>query len=313
VKGRKRTKCKRERIKMKMSKFKLAFVVLLVGTMVWGIAFCYTLQEYRNNCERFRESKWELPSPYYVWNGGLYITITTSFLLVVWIPFIWYFLGEKVYPYLKQRLSYREVKGFFGSASRLIYDTLFGFVLHYFKNVNRKARSKIADWFMKCETLQHVDSLIKVFKWVVLPASLFYVCADFCFLGENALDSMFLGILIFFYSNFLPDLPSIFRAKIHHDVRNTTGGLPRYKKYALLLFAPLFIGAFFCRIRLRWKTTETFHNFKSLMIYGAFLFILSFFAFGDLPISIADITEIISVPSYGFIGYLTHLKVDLCF
>jgi hypothetical protein len=206
-----------------------------------------------------------------------------------------------------------KVKWFFKAKSRLMYDALFGFVLHYFKSVNRKARSRIADWFMKCETFQHVDLLIKVFKWIVLPASLFYVFAEFYFFGENALDSMFLGILIFFYSNFLPDLPSIFRRKTHHYERDTTKDLPWYKKYALLLFTPLFIGAFLCGIRLRWKTTETFHNFKSLMIYGGFLFILSFFAFGDFPISIGDLSEILSLPFYGLTGYLTHLKVDLYF
>jgi len=125
---------------------------------------------------------------------------------------------------------------------------------------------------------------------------------------------MSLGILIFVYSNFLPDLPSIYRRrKIYRDVGVTTGDLPWYKKYALLLLAPLFIGAFLCGIRLRWKTAETFHNFKSLIIYGAFLFILSVFVFGDYPISIGDITEILSLPFYGLIGYLTHLKVDLCF
>jgi len=305
------TSARRER-RIKMSRFKLVFVVLLVVTIIWGIAFYYTFQEYRKYCELFRELE-EFPNQYYAWNGGLYVTIATSCLLVVWIPLIGYSLGEKVYPFLKRRLSYQGVKRFYGSSSRLIYDKLFGFVLHYFKSVNRKARSRIADWFMKCETSQHVDSLIKVFKWVVLPASLLYVCADFYFFGENALESMFLGILIFFYSNFLPDLPSIFRRKVYHDIKDTTENLPWYKKYAVLLFVPLFIGAFFCGMRLGWKTTETFHNFKSLIIYGVFLVVLSLFAFGDFPISIGDLTEILSVPFYGLAGYLTHLKVDLCF
>jgi len=302
---------------MKTSRFKLAFAVLLVATTIWGIAFYYTLQEYRKYSEWFGESEWGeggLPNPYYAWNGGLYVTITTEILLLVWIPFIGYSVRKKVYPYLKQRLRYQEVKRSYGSASRLTYDKIFGFVFHYFKGVNRKVRLNIADWYMKSETLAHVNSLIKVFKWVVLPASLFYVCADFYFFAQNALDSMFLGVLIFFYSNFLPDLPSIFRRKSHHDVRDTISeDLPWYKKYALLLFAPLFIGAFFCGIRLGWKTTETFHNFKSLIIWIVFLFILSFFAFGAFPISVGDITEILSVPFYGLIGYLTHLKVDLCF
>jgi len=197
---------------------------------------------------------------------------------------------------------------------RLLYRFLFGFVLNFFKTLNRRIGSNLALWFMKCETLQHVDLMIRVFKWVVLPASLLYVCSDFCFFRQNALDSMFLGILIFVYSNFLPDLPSIYRRrKIYRNVGATTEDLPWYKKYALLLFAPLFIGAFIAGIRLRWETTETFHNFKSLMIYGVFLFILSVFVFGDYPISIGDITEILSLPFYGLVGYVTHLKVDLCF
>ena len=197
--------------------------------------------------------------------------------------------------------------------SLLIYDTFYGSVLQYFKSVNRKAGSKLPFWCMKCETFHHVYLLIKVLKWVVLPASLLYVCADFYFFGQNALDSMLWGLLIFFYSNFLPDLPSIYRRKIYRDISLTTEDLPWYKKCALLLFAPLFIGAFFSGIPLRWKTTETFHNFKSLAIYVVFLFISSLFAFGDFSISIGDITEIVSLPAYGLMGYLTHLKVDLCF
>jgi len=207
-----------------------------------------------------------------------------------------------------------RVKRFFRVIPLSVRNAFRGFVLHYFRSVNRKAGSKLAFWYMKCETREHVDLLIKVFKWVVLPASLLYVCADFYFFRQNALTSMFLGILIFVYSNFLPDVPSIYRRKkIHCDIGVTTEDLPWYKKYALLLFAPLFVGALFSGIRLRWKTTETFHNFKSLIIYGSFLFILSVFAFADFQTSTGDITEILSLPAYGLIGYLTHLKVDLCF
>jgi len=197
---------------------------------------------------------------------------------------------------------------------RLMYRSLFGFVLNFFKILNRKIGSKLVLWSMKCETLQHIDLMIKVFKCIILPASLLYVCLNFYFFRQNASYSMLLGILIFVYSNFLPDLPSIYRKKkIYRDVGVTTENLPWYKKYVLLLFAPLFIAAFLAGIRLRWETTETFHNFKSLIIYVAFLFVLGFFAFGDHPISTGEIVEILSIPFYGLIGYLTHLKVDLCF
>jgi len=188
-----------------------------------------------------------------------------------------------------------------------LYNALFGFVLHSFKSINRRVRLKLPVWRMEEETLEHIRFLIKVFKWMVLPASLLYVFADFYFFRENALDSMLWGLLIFFYSNFLPDLPSIYRRK-KNSVK--AEDLPWYKKYALLLFAPLLIWVLFSGIRLGWKTTETFHDFKSLTIYGVFLFILGFFAFVKFPISVGNVTEIISMPLYGIIGYLAHLKAD---
>ena len=203
-----------------------------------------------------------------------------------------------------------KLKRFFKAIHHVLaglYTALFGFVLHSFESINRKVRSKLPVWRMKEETLEHVHSSIKVFKWIVLPASLLYVFADFYFFGENALDSMLWGVLIFFYSNFLPDLPSIYRRK-----KNNGGAedLPWYKKYTLLLLAPLLIWVLFSGIRLAWRTTDTFHNFKSLTIYGTFLFLLGFFAFVKFPISIGNIIEILSTPLYGVIGYLTHLKVD---
>jgi hypothetical protein len=81
----------------------------------------------------------------------------------------------------------------------------------------------------------------------------------------------------------------------------------------MLLFAPLFIAFFLFRGKLRWKTVETFHNIKSLIVYVAFLSVIGLVVFTSFPIGIGDITEIISVPFYGLAGYLTHLRVDLCF
>jgi len=187
-----------------------------------------------------------------------------------------------------------------------LYNAIYGFVLHSFKSINRKVRSKLPVWRMKEETLEHVHSSVKIFKWIVLPASFLYVFVVFYFFGENSLDSMLWSVLVFFYSNFLPDLPSIYRRK----KKDRGIDLPWYKKYALLLFAPLLIWILFSGIQLEWKTTETFHNFKSLTIYSVFLFVLSFFAFVKFPIEIGNIAKILSFPLYGVIGYLTHLKID---
>lgn len=204
-----------------------------------------------------------------------------------------------------------KLKRLFGAihgAMAGLYNAIYGLVLHSFKSINRKVRSKLPVWRMEEETLEHVRSAIKIFKWIVLPASLIYIFIDFYFFKENALDSALWGMFLFFYSNFLPDLPSIYRKKKKNP--KTTEDLKWYKKYALFLFAPLLIWILFSGIRLPWRTTETFHNFKSLTIYGAFLLLLGFLGFVNFPVSIGSMTEIVSIPLYGIIGYLTHLKVD---
>lgn len=86
--------------------------------------------------------------------------------------------------------------------------------------------------------------------------------------------------------------------------------LPWYKKYALLLFAPLLIWVLFSGLQLAWRTSETFHNFKSLAVYGAFLLALGVLGFGNFPLSVGIFIKIFSVPLYGIVGYLAHLKVD---
>jgi len=78
---------------MKMSKFRLTFIVLLIATIVWGIAFYYTRARAR------------LRTRWYLWNGGIYIVVSGWFLFLAWFGFFGYLLSEKVYPHFKHRLS----------------------------------------------------------------------------------------------------------------------------------------------------------------------------------------------------------------
>jgi hypothetical protein len=188
-----------------------------------------------------------------------------------------------------------------------LQNALFVFVLNFFENINRRIQSRLPFRRMREETSEHVRTLIEVFEFIVLPASVLYLLGSMIFLRENAFDSVLWGILVFFYSNFLPDLTCIYR---RDRAKGKTRDLPWYKKYALLLFAPLFICILFSNIQLGWKTSENFHNFKSLTIYGGFLMLWGFVAFGGFPVSWGQMTEILAIPVYGVIGYLTHLKVD---
>jgi hypothetical protein len=114
-----------------------------------------------------------------------------------------------------------------------LYHAFFNFVLNSFKSINRKIRSKLPVWRMKEETKEHVQSSIKVFRWIILPASLLYVFLEFYLFGENALDTMLWGLAVFFNSNFLPDLPSIYRKKPKTMMRKTFHGISATPYYCL--------------------------------------------------------------------------------
>jgi hypothetical protein len=200
-----------------------------------------------------------------------------------------------------------KIRGFLKTVGTILtglHNTLHSFVLSLFKDINRRGGLRLPTWKMNEETSEHVDFAIKIFKKIILPATIIYVFADFYFFRRNALDSALWGLLVFFYSNFLPDLPSLLSKK-----EAKKEALPWYKRYALLLFAPLIIWLIFSGQQLGWKV-NSFHNFSSVAVYGAFLLFLGFLLFGNFPISLGRLTEILSVSFYGVGGYLAHLKVD---
>lgn len=179
---------------------------------------------------------------------------------------------------------------------------VYNFVLYCFQSINHKIRSRLPIERIKEETQEHVSFMLKLFKKVVFPLSLCYILAGII-LGENVSDSLALAVLLFFYSNFAPDLPAILRRK---DVSENSkkDELPWYKKCVLLLFAPIFIYLIFKDWDLSsWKTFETFHSFKWLSVYSIFLLLLSLYTY-SYPI------EIFPPVAFGLLGYLAHLKVD---
>lgn len=68
------------------NRFKLAFVALLIATIVWGILFYLILQEYREYIEGLSELEriWGIITPWWDWNGMPYVTLAGMGLLVAW-------------------------------------------------------------------------------------------------------------------------------------------------------------------------------------------------------------------------------------
>jgi len=68
------------------NRFKLAFVALLIATMVWGILFYLILQEYREYIEGLSELEriWGIIPPWWDWNGMPYVILAGMVLLIAW-------------------------------------------------------------------------------------------------------------------------------------------------------------------------------------------------------------------------------------
>jgi len=183
--------------------------------------------------------------------------------------------------------------------------SLKNFVQWFFRILNRRTHLRMAFRKIKDETTEHVNYLSSALKKLVLPLSICYLCLGF-FLGNNVIDSLVFSILIFIYSHFLPDLLSPFRVRNRKKDKDR----PWFKKYALLLLAPLFIFLLWGDGIPLLRTTEHFHNVRSLGVYSLFLLLLGLIFYGNLPLSLGRILEIFSLTIFGSIGYLTHLKVD---
>ena len=67
-------------------RFKLAFVVLLIATIVWGISFYLILQEYYEFVEGLSELEriWGDWDPWWRWNGMPWVIVAGMGLLIAW-------------------------------------------------------------------------------------------------------------------------------------------------------------------------------------------------------------------------------------
>jgi hypothetical protein len=86
------------------NRFRLAFVVLIIATIVWGIVFYYTLQQYYEFVEGLSEleRKWGLWDPWWRWDGMPYVIIAGVSLFCAWVLLIASYLSSE--SKLKKRL-----------------------------------------------------------------------------------------------------------------------------------------------------------------------------------------------------------------
>jgi len=152
---------------------------------------------------------------------------------------------------------------------------------------------------MEGEIKEHFNFVGWMFKRIVVPLIVFYVVIGII-LNINIFGPLFVMLLIFLYSNFLPDTDFLFK-----KTRDKNKESLWYEKYSLLFFAPVIIYYIIAgRARPLYSAEERcFHNFNTVIIYGIFLFIVG-------SIFWAETVKRLMLPLFGMLGFIFHLMVD---
>src|SRR3989344_1846857 len=153
---------------------------------------------------------------------------------------------------------------------------------------------------MEEEIKEHFTFLKWTFKRIILPLAIFYILAGIFFFKINVLGSLVIALLIFLYSNFLPDIDFLMK-----ETKDKNLVSKWYEKYSLLFFAPIIM---YYILDGRKKPIYTlkgkyFHNFRTVLIYGVFLFVLG-------AILWQENIKMIILPLFGMLGFSFHLMVD---
>lgn len=149
------------------------------------------------------------------------------------------------------------------------------------------------------EFKEHFSFLRWAFKRIILPLAAAYILAGIL-LKTNVLSSLALALIIFLYSNFLPDTDFLMK-----ETKDKKQGSKWHEKYSLLFFAPIIIYYILDGRKKPIYTAKSkyFHNFKTALIYGLFLLIISLILWQQ-PL------KIFILPLFGILGFSFHLMVD---
>lgn len=174
------------------------------------------------------------------------------------------------------------------------------YLKEYWNNVILKKISPHAEFHkVEDELKEHYTLLLWAWKRFLLPLIILYLVMSVIF-HTNILGSLFVSLIFFIYSNFLPDSDILVAQS--EDGKESVW----YEIYFLLCFAPIFL---YYTIqgkssKLYSKSHRPFHNIKTIFIWGIFLFIIGSIFWPE------DLLKKIMLPLFGMAGFAFHLMVD---
>lgn len=149
------------------------------------------------------------------------------------------------------------------------------------------------------ELRAHFNFSSWLFKRIILPLAIFYVIIGLL-LKTDVFGSLFISILIFTYSNIIPDIDILIKKPPEGKSESLW-----YELYALLFFAPLIVYYIIDGKAhpLYSQKNRPFHSFRTVIIYGFFLLIIG-------AVFWSEALKIIMLPIFGGLGFLFHLMID---
>ena len=152
---------------------------------------------------------------------------------------------------------------------------------------------------MESEIKEHFSFVGWMSKRILFPLIIFYVVISLV-LNINIFGPLFVMLVVFLYSNFLPDTDFLIKKTRSRDKESLW-----YERYSLLFFAPIIIYYVIAgRARPLYSNKERcFHNLKTVLIYGGFLFIVG-------SVFWVENIKIVMLSIFGMLGFAFHLMVD---
>ena len=150
------------------------------------------------------------------------------------------------------------------------------------------------------ELREHYNLIIWAWKSFLLPLIILYFVLGIIF-HNHILGSLFLSLLVFFYSNFIPDADIL----VSRPQKNEKESM-WYELYFLLCFAPIFL-YYVMKGRanpLYSIKPRPFHHLVVIFVWGFFLLIISSLFWPD------DMLNKMMFPIFGMAGFSFHLMVD---
>ncbi len=149
------------------------------------------------------------------------------------------------------------------------------------------------------ELKEHFDFLAYTFNRIIIPLIAIYVLISLT-LDINVFGSLFVCMIIFIYSNFLPDTDFLIKRTENKKQESLW-----YERYTLLFFAPILVYYIITgkASPLYSLESRSFHTIKAAIIWGIFLLVIG-------SIFWPETLKRIMLPLFGMAGFTFHLLVD---